>query len=80
MRAWWTCTLVFCVRRLFFHTRWVSLAMVAEAFPMRLLISVSRARVHEGGGAKISELTHHIQGVVIDLDGGSLTDIGQSSY
>ena len=34
-----------------------------------------KAQVHGDGGAKISELIHHIQGVVIDLDGGSLTDI-----
>ena len=34
-----------------------------------------KAQVHGDSGAKISELIHHLQGVVVDLDGGSLTDI-----
>ena len=34
-----------------------------------------KVQVHGDGGAKISDLIHHNQSVVIDLDGGSLTDI-----
>ena len=40
-----------------------------------LVDSSVKAQVHGDGGAKISELIRYIQGVVIDLDGGSLTDI-----
>ena len=34
-----------------------------------------KAQVNGDAGGKISELIHHLQGVFIDVDGGSLTGI-----
>ena len=54
---------------------------VGSIWPWWLMLSLCacyfsvEAQVHGDGGAKINELIYHIQGVVIDLDGGSLTDI-----
>ena len=38
-------------------------------------ICAVKAQVHGDGGARMSELSYHLEGVVVDLNGRRLTDI-----